>query len=158
MYRATTCIISERQTAHRGEDSCVSVLTVCHRSANDLDGFLVAVPESQAKQLGQNPRHRTRAYRLQEWLHLLRRLNQLHQKPRLRDSLRLLSVLASSVPKDNTTASERFITPHQLSASSTIAPLPCVELWMFKCAVVGCAVVKANEVSDAENKNKTCAT
>ena len=34
----------------------------------------------------------------------------------------------------------------------------CVELWMFKCAVVGCAVVKAIVVSDADNKRKTCAT
>ena len=56
--------------------------------------------------------------------------------------------------KDNTTASEGFITPHQLSTSSTIVPLPCVELWMFKCAVVGCAVVKASAVSDADDRRK----
>ena len=55
-------------------------------------------------------------------------------------------------------ASERFITPHQLSTSSTIAPIPCVELWMFKCAVVGCAVVKASVVSCADNRRKPCAT
>ena len=28
---------------------------------------------------------------------------------------------------------------------------------MFKCAVVGCAVVKASVVSDADNRRKTCA-
>ena len=55
-------------------------------------------------------------------------------------------------------ASQRFITPHQLFKGSTIAPLPCVELLMFKCAVVDCAVVKANVVSDADNRKKISAT
>ena len=55
-------------------------------------------------------------------------------------------------------ASERFITPHQPSTSSTIAPIPCVELWMFKFAVVGCAAVKASVVSYGDNRRTTCAT
>ena len=50
MYRATTCIIAERLTAQCSEDSCVDVpITVIHQSANDLDGLLVAVPESQSR-------------------------------------------------------------------------------------------------------------
>ena len=96
--------------------------------------------------------------RLLEWLHLLRRVHQLHQKPRLRESLRPHSILASSVPKT---------TPEPVRGSSHLTNFPrvprslrypCVKLWMFKCAVVGCAVVKASVVSDADNRRKTCAT
>ena len=43
---------------------------------------------------------------------------------------------------ENVMASERFITPDQPSTSSTSAPLLCVELRMFKCAVVGCTLVR----------------
>ena len=54
--------------------------------------------------------------------------------------------------KDNTMSRERFITPHQPSTSSASAPPPCVELWMFKCAIVGFRSGEASVVSDADNK------
>ena len=150
---------SERQTAHCIENNGADVpVTVFHQSGNDLDGLLVEVPESQSRSLGQNPRHRRRAYRLQEWLHLLRKVNQLNRKPRLPRVVPPTFNSCIDRSTENIKATEGFITPHQSSARSTIALLPCVDLWMFKCAVVGCAVAKASVVSDADNRRKTCAS
>ena len=91
-----------------------------------------------------------------QWVHLLRRVNHC-TRSRSCASRSAHSQFSHRRSKDNTIASERFITPHQLSTSPTIAPLPCVELWMFECAVVGCAVGRANVVSVADNRRKTSA-
>ena len=149
MYCATTWIITDRQNAHCLEkNSCQNVpYTDFHHSGNDFDGFLVAAPESQSKV--------TRT--------ITKTSHTCIQAARMAPSLAQsepIATLNSRIGRsnDNSIASERFITPHKPSTSATIAPQPCVEFWMFKCAVVGCAVAQANVVSDADNRKKTFAT
>ena len=152
---------SERQNLHVVlRDSCADVpVTVFHQSWQRFRWSFSWLCQSLNRgNSGRNPRQRARAYRLQELLRLLCKVGQLHQKPRLRESLRPLSILASGVPRT---------TPWPLRGSSHLIFFQRVprslryHAWNCGCSGVlswVAAVVKASVVSDAVNRRKTCAT
>ena len=115
MYRATTCIVSERQTAHCIENSCAVVpVTVCHQSGNDLDGLLVSCTRISIEVTRTKPKTSYTCIQTTRMAPFLAfRVNQLHQKPRLRESLRPLSILASGVPRTTTWPVRGSSQPHQ---------------------------------------------